>query len=348
MPASLPNKISMLSQPSSYHDTTSAVEVIETHMSWVFLTDLFAYKLKKPVANDYLDFTTLDARRYFCEEEVRLNRRLAETVYLGVIPMRIEASGRLILSGEGEVVEWLIKMRRLPSKLALDQCIRNHALTEKSFNRLAEKLSHFYLGCRAQPLSPKQYRDRFTLQVVDTIAELVPEEYGMPMDVVQGVYRKMNSFLRDHVDLLDERALTGKIVEGHGDLRAEHVYLESEPVIVDCLEFSKELRTVDAAYDMAFLSLECERLGAVQEGDKLMRWYNAISGDHPAPELIHFYQTYHACSRARLALWHLKEKQYRSSLKWQQQAKEWLQLAQHHARKLGINRRVDHPDSISK
>jgi aminoglycoside phosphotransferase family enzyme len=337
MPASLQNKISILSQPSSYHDATTAVEVIETHMSWVFLTDLFAYKLKKPVVYDYLDFSTLEARHHFCQDEVRLNRRLAATVYLGVLPMRIGASGRLKLSGEGEVVEWLIKMRRMPSKMALDQCIRNHTLTEKSFNRLAEKLSRFYLSCRTEPVSPQQYCERFTIQVVDVIAELAPEEYGMPMDVVQGVYRKMKSFLRDHADLLEARALAGKIIEGHGDLRAEHVYLEAEPVVIDCLEFSKELRTVDAAYDMAFLALECERLGAAQEGDKLMRWYSAISGDNPAPELIHFYQTYQACSRARLALWHLKEEQYQRSPKWQQQANEWLLLAKHHSGQLRVS-----------
>lgn len=333
---SLQHKIAFLSQPSSYLERTSAVEVIETHMSWVFMTDLFAYKLKKPIAYNHLDFSTLEARHHYCVEEVRLNRRLAANVYLNVLPLLIDADGNLQLSGEGQVTEWLIRMRRLPAKLALDQCIRNGNIPEKPFTRLAEKLSRFYLNCRSAPVTPKQYRDRYALHVVDVIADIAPEEYGMPMDVVQDVFRKMNAFMRDRAELLDERALNGKIVEGHGDLRAEHVYLETDPVVIDCLEFSKELRIADAVADMAFLALECERLGAAQEGDKLMRWYSTITGDNPAPELIHFYQTYHACSRARLALWHLKEAQYRGSPKWQQQANEWLQLAQRHAGLLRI------------
>ncbi|MEA5098590.1 MAG: hypothetical protein VB032_08665, partial [Burkholderiaceae bacterium] len=106
--SSLEARIAFLSTPSNYPERTLDVDAIETHMSWVFLTDRFAYKLKKPVAYDYLDFSTLEARRFYCEEEFRLNRRLAASVYLGVLPLTADAKGQLEFAGEGPVVDWLI------------------------------------------------------------------------------------------------------------------------------------------------------------------------------------------------------------------------------------------------
>lgn len=331
MPQTLQQKIDFLSQASNYPDKTTSVEVIETHMSWVFLTDEFAYKLKKPVTYDYLDFSTLDARRYFCQEELRLNRRMAANVYLNVLSLTKNNDEALAFEGGGTVVEWLIRMRRLPSELVLDQCIRKRLIPERPFNRLAERLALFYLTSRPEPISAKEYREQYVHRIVDVIGALAPKGYLMPRDVIKGLFRKMNVFVTQRGEMLEERPRAGKIVEGHGDLRAEHVYLEDEPVIMDCIEFSKELRTVDAVADMAFLALDCERLGAGFDGERLMKRFFAITADYPPPMLIHFYQTYHACSRARLALWHLKEPQYSADPKWRLQALEWLKLAERHA-----------------
>ncbi|RJX32033.1 MAG: hypothetical protein C4516_05180 [Oxalobacter sp.] len=335
MPETLQEKIAFLSQPSSYPDKTSSVEAIETHMSWVFLTDQFAYKLKKPVAYDYLDFSSLAARRHFCEEEVRLNRRLAANVYLGTVSLVRTHRGGMELGGRGQEVECLIRMRRLPSELSLAQCIRKGVIPQRPFDRLAEKLGLFFITSRTESISPEQYRELCTNRVVEVIGALAPKEYAMPRGVIRDVYRKLNTYLFVRGEVLDERATAGKIVEGHGDLRAEHVYLEDDPVVVDCLEFSRDLRTVDAAADLAFLALECERLGAASDGVRLLNRCFSIIGDKPPAHLIHFYQTCHACSRARLALWHLNEAQYKNDPQWREQALEWLRLAQIHSRLMG-------------
>ena len=335
MTETLEQKIAFLSQPSSYPDKTTAVDVVETHMSWVFLTDAFAYKLKKPVVYDHLDFSSLKARWQNCEEEVRLNRRLAANVYLEVLPLVKNAGGQLELAGVGVIEEWLVKMRRLPAHLALDACIRQRNIPEQAFVRMAEKLGRFYLGCQPEKMQPREYRERYARNIINAIADLVPAQQMIPMDIVQAIFRKLHAFQRENVEMLDRRVLDGKIVEGHGDLRAEHVYLETEPMIVDCLEFSRELRTVDAISDMAFLALDCERLGALQEGRQLLRRYSVVTGDEPSADLIHFYQTYHALSRARLALRHLEEARYQNDPKWPEQAKEWLRLAVTHAGKIG-------------
>ncbi len=329
---SLEARIAFLSAPANYLERTLDVDAIETHMSWIFLTDRFAYKLKKPVANDYLDFSTLEARRFYCEEEFRLNRRLAASVYLGVLPLTVDAKGYIEFAGEGQVIDWLVLMRRLPAELAMDYCIQHQHIPYRAIENLGERLAHFYRHCREIPMTPEQYRTRFTRNLEAIMENLAAPEYELSVDGLMAIASPMRVFLQQRAALFDGRVRDWRIIEGHGDLRAEHIYLEPEPVIVDCLEFSRDLRTVDAAYDLSFLALECERLDAPETGKQLLDIYAGIAGDIPPPELIHYYQAYHACSRARIALWHLKEAPYRDSPKWPIRAREWLRLALLHVK----------------
>jgi uncharacterized protein len=328
---SLSEKLEFLALPSHYPDQPSRVEVIETHMSWVFLTERYAYKLKKPVQYDYLDFRQLSARRFYCEEEVRLNRRLASSVYLGTVPLTLGQTGQLQLAGEGDCVEWLVKMRRLPASLALDYCLQQHSIRAGALQALAEKLGQFYVQCQPAALTAPQYRQRLMSNIEATVSDLCLAPERLPLALIRQATNGQLALLRAQPGLFDARVQAGRIVEGHGDLRAGHVYLEVEPVIVDCLEFSIELRTLDAADDIAFLCLECERLGAPKEGELILTLYSAATKDRVAPRLIHFYQAYRACLRARIALWHLKEEQFRHSPKWKLQAQHYLELACRHA-----------------
>ena len=327
---SLEARIAFLSTPANYLERTRDVDAIETHMSWVFLTDRFAYKMKKPVAHDYLDFSTLEARRFYCEEEFRLNRRLAASVYLGVLPLTMDAKDCIEFAGEGQVIDWLVLMRRLPANLAMDYCIQNRRVPHHAIENLGERLAHFYGHCREMPMTSEQYRARFACNLDAIMADLSAPEHELSEAGLNAIASPMRIFLQQRPALFDGRVRDGRIIEGHGDLRAGHVFLESEPVVVDCLEFSKELRTVDAAYDLSFLALEFERLGALPMSEQLFRIYTNMEGDHPPEELIHYYQAYHACSRARIALWHMKEEPYRDSPKWPIQAREWLRLALRH------------------
>ena len=136
--------------------------------------------------------------------------------------------------------------------------------------------------------------------------------------------------LEDRRDWFERRALTGKIVEGHGDLRPEHVFMGPPLCIIDCLEFARALRLVDPADEVGFLALECERLGAPDAGALLLRTYAEMSGDAPAPALVHFYQSYRAGTRARIAIRHLAEAQFRNSPEWPRRALRYLDLAEQH------------------
>ncbi len=327
-------KVGLLRRPATYPDAPGRVDVVETHMSWVFLTDRYAYKMKKPVRYDFLDFSTLALRRRDCEEEVRLNRRLAPDVYLGTVPLTRDASGNLHLGGEGEVVEWLVKMRRLPAERMLDHMIRQRSVQEADVRELALLLARFYRGCPPVELSAEQYRAGFTNALQLTLRELSVPDYALPRRLVGQLHAAQAHFLSREAGLFDARVEAGKIVEGHGDLRPEHICLTPEPVIIDCLEFNRRLRIVDPVDELAFLAMECERLDAPRVGDWLFQTYVQVTHDQPAARLVYFYKMFRACLRARFAIAHVRELEKQDWPKWQHSAAEYLRLAEDYRARL--------------
>lgn len=328
---SLESKIAFLSQASSYPEPVHRVDRIETHMSWVFFAGNFAYKLKKPVSTDVVDFRTLAARQYYCKEELRLNRRLAREIYIDLVPLVLDSSRHLQLGGDAAAVDWLIKMRRVPVWLMLDFAIAHHSASARDADRIARALTNFYQTLPAERMAPMAYRSRFTLQIDSHRAELRDASYGFPPARIDMLCDTQSDALRSLGALLDARCEAGDLVEGHGDLRPEHVCLSREIAVIDCLEFSRELRVLDKADEVGYLALECERLGAPAISDALAGAYQQYSGDHPPGPLVHFYQSCRACKRALLAMRHLKEEKFRYSPHWRRTASAYLDLALEHA-----------------
>jgi aminoglycoside phosphotransferase family enzyme len=324
-------KVEFLGRPDAYPEAPSRVDAVETHMSWVFLSDVHAYKLKKPVRYAYLDFSTIEARRLNCEQEVRLNRRLAADVYLGVIPLVLGAEGRLCLGGPGETVDWLVQMRRLPAERMLDHLIRSGAVKSAEISLLARRLARFYAQAAPHSITPQAYRQSLAERIEANLRELASPEFGLGQDVPERLARSQLGFLASHSELFDSRVRQGRIVEGHGDLRPEHVCLLPEPVVIDCLEFNREFRILDPADELGYLALECERLHAPEVGRWLLESYIAASGDAPPAALLHFYQGCRAVLRAKLAIWHLRDDGRHPQNKWVATAREYLELAQRHA-----------------
>jgi aminoglycoside phosphotransferase family enzyme len=323
-------KLAFLRQPSSYPESPYRVETVETHMAWVFLTTHHAYKLKKPVCYDTIDFRTIAARRHFCEEEVRLNRRLAPDVYLGVVPLTLNAGGHLELCGAGEPVDWLVRMRRLPGNFMLDYVLRYGHASERDMQCIATRLVGFFQSLAPVDIDGAAYRDRYARQIANCAHELLQPAWRLPAPYVRLVCHRQHSALDRLASRIDMRVADGKVVEGHGDLRPEHICLYPQPAIIDCLEFSRALRVVDRADEIAYLALETERLGAPALAATLVQQYRTLSHDHPPPALLHFYQGYRAIVRAALAVAHLKEAQFRYSPKWAANAMNYLQLAERH------------------
>jgi aminoglycoside phosphotransferase family enzyme len=325
--AGIEGKVAFLSRPQAYAQDIQTVEIRQTHRSWVFLTDKYAWKLKKPVRTEYLDFSTPEARRRNCLREVRLNRRLAEGVYLGVVPLTIDTQGNLQLHGYGKAIDWLVHMRRLPGERMLDKLIASHDVSEQDVSKLASKLFTFYKKATPVLMTGSQYCNRLTDDLESAQRELTQTTYGLTTDLAQSVIRSQLEFLGTNSNLVEARAREGRVIDAHGDLRPEHVCLEAEPVIIDCLEFSQNLRILDAASELAFLALECERLGGPEIGKQLLNAYSQLADDWPPNALLGFYRAYHAVVRAKIAIWHLKDEPVLDPAHWVGKAERYLTTA---------------------
>ncbi len=327
-------RVDFLLQPSAYPEATTAVQMRETHLSCVFLTDRYAYKLKKPVNLGFVDFRTLAARQAACEEELRLNRRLAPGVYLAVVPLAEEASGQWRLGGGGTVIDYLVKMRRLPQERMLDWLIRQEKVTDMDLALLTERLVPFYNQASPLVLTPEEYRARLQRHLEDNLRELLRTAHELPGGSVVLPHAAQLLLLRTGGDALDARVCDGRIIEGHGDLRPEHICLQTPPVVYDCLEFSQELRQVDVLDELAFLAMECQRLGAAHVGGHVLRAYLARSGDRPAAELLWFYMAYRACVRAKVAALRAEQQPSGNALAQRRLALDYLRLAGEYARRM--------------
>jgi uncharacterized protein len=327
MPRTLPAEVFALGRPAAYPRPTAAVEVIETHRSWVFLTDRHAYKLKKAVRFDGADLTTALARRAACRREVELNRRLAPRVYRRVVPLARDAAGRLRVGGRGVAVDWLIEMRRLPADRMLDARIRDGTLADEEVDAVVRRLVRFYRAAPQLAVSPAAMRGRVWRELRQTLAVLTAADGELDLAAVRCLVRRVTAFVRRHAAVHAARVEAGRIVEGHGDLRPEHVCLLARPVVIDCLEFSRELRLVDPLQEIAQLALECRRLGAGWAGERLLSGYRRLAGDDFPAELVALYQAVHCCIRARLSYAHLLEPGPVDRARWVAQTREYLALA---------------------
>jgi len=299
-------KIDCLSRPETYPGRPLAVEAIETHFAWVFLAGKLVYKMKKPLAFRGFDLTTLATRRANCELEVALNRRLAPAVYIGTVPLS-SAGGRLSLEGSGTPVEWLVKMHRLPRERALDRLAASGQVDDAHVRVLLERLARFYASTTRAPWDGRKYRQMLSAEIACTARDLAAPALGLDAKLVAAIAERLEGRLAVAGPSFHRRVAEGRVVDAHGDLRPEHVFLLPEPQIIDCLEFSAELRLLDSAAEIAFLALECERLGHVRLGERLLEHYRSAARDDCDAALLEFYRALRAFVRAKVAAWHLED-----------------------------------------
>jgi aminoglycoside phosphotransferase family enzyme len=300
------------------------IEVIETHMSWVFLTELHAFKLKKPVHLPYVDYRTIERRRRSCDNELRLGRRLASNVYDAVVPL-VATAGGFAFGGAGEIVDWLVVMRRLPRDRMLPEMLARGAATVIDADALGDLLGGFYREAPRASWDGAEYRRRLRELVVAVAGELV--ERGASRDTVGRIVRHQLAGIDREAGALDARVAEGRVVDAHGDLRPEHVCLETPPVVIDPLEFDDDLRTLDAASELAFFALECERIDATWFADRVVARYAERSGDRVAASLVGLYRGQHALTRALIALRRLDDAEPDGRPRWRRKADDYLARA---------------------
>lgn len=331
--SALARKVAFLSEPGSYSPVPDHVQARETHMSWVFMNGARVYKLKKPVRFPYLDFSTLARRRAACLAEAILNRRLARDVYLGVVPLTETALGYAI-GGSGPVADWLVVMRRLNEEETLETMLRNGRARQIEAGQLAAVLTRFYSHTARVPVAPETYVAFLYEAAVMDWQILLNQRFGLPRGTILRVASAQRRFLERNARAFADRVSRRFIVDGHGDLRPEHIWLTPPHPIIDCLEFNSRLRASDALDEIAFLHLECERLGGRWFGDAIRRRLARTLHDDPASGIFLFYRIGRAMLRARLSIAHLLDAHPRTPEKWPRLARAYLALAEADARQL--------------
>ena len=329
----LARKVAFLSRPESYAPVPDRLQARETHMSWVFMNGARVYKLKKPVRFPYLDFSTLARRRTACLAEASLNRRLAPDVYLGVVPLTETASGYAI-GGTGPVADWLVVMRRLNEDETLEAMLRNGNARRTDAEHLAAALARFYSHASRVLVTPATYPTSLYEAARLDWQVLLNGRFELPPGKILRIASIQKRFLDRKAPMLIDRVSRRLVVDGHGDLRPEHIWLTSPYPIIDCLEFNSRLRASDALDEIAFLHLECERLGGRWFGDAMRRQLARTLHDDPASGVFLFYRVGRAMLRARLSIAHLFDAHPRTPERWPRLTRAYLALAEADAKRL--------------
>ncbi|HVO82822.1 MAG TPA: AAA family ATPase [Syntrophobacteria bacterium] len=297
-----------LRDPAIYPHPVTKIEVEETHISKVFLTGLFVYKVKKSVDFGFLDFSTLAKRKRWCEQEVQLNRRLSRGVYLEVVAITRGPEG-FALGGKGEAVEYAVKMRELPRAKSMLAVLRRGEITPAMIDDLARFLAAFYSVAAGGPeIGPMGSVEVIRANTEENFSRTEPfmadllgrEEFLCARQAVR-------EFLERHSDLFQRRVETGRIRDGHGDLRLDHIYFEDRIQIIDCVEFNERLRQEDVTADLAFLAMELDSLGCSYFGWRLIKTYAQAAGDPEIYILLDFYKCYRAYVRCKVDCLRLAE-----------------------------------------
>jgi uncharacterized protein len=291
--------VAALGDPRAYPDPVSRVELIETHISWVFLAGDRVFKVKKPVDLGFLDFTTLERRRHFCEEEVRLNRRLTEDIYLGVVDLH---AGSRPFTGPGPVIDAAVAMRRLPHDRMLDVMIRDGDATPTLLETIGETIARFH----AQAATGGEIDALGRLPVIrGNWEENFAQTAELPEDVLPNAARRavrawVDEFTAREAGRFTARVAAGRIRDCHGDLQAAHVCCTEPIQIFDCIEFNHRFRFADTAAEIAFLAMDLDRLGRPDLAMAFLNAYLTASGDYDAVPLLDFYRAYRAFVRGKV------------------------------------------------
>jgi aminoglycoside phosphotransferase family enzyme/predicted kinase len=287
--------------PDFYPEPPEAVEVVESHVSWVFLAGERAYKLRKPVVFPFLDYGSAERRRHMCEEEVRLGRRLAPHVYIGVRPLVETAEGWALGEPGSEGAEHVVEMRRFDERRTLAALIREHASNEEMMSAVARRVAAFHDA--AEPAPPGSFDpEAVAATVSENFSTLLPYAPLLGRRALGAAHRFAVAFIHAHDGLLERRTEDGFVRDCHGDLRAEHVILEDDGVeVFDPVEFDPALREIDVSADLAFLLMDLIDAGTEALAQVLVDEYEAAGGDHGGRPLLFFYAAYRAWVRAKVA-----------------------------------------------
>jgi aminoglycoside phosphotransferase family enzyme/predicted kinase len=325
--------IAFLESPASYPHRPAEVRAIQTHISWVFVAPPFVFKVKKPVNLGFLDFSTLEKRRHFCQREVQLNRRLAPEIYLGAIPI-YETDSDFSFEPPGEIVEYAVKMKELPHGWFLNELLQKDRVGEKEIERVISTLHRFY---EAETPTPEVEQwgmpEKLKISTDENFAQVEPyigKTISAPAFETTRHYT--NQFYVANKNLFRERIEQHRILDCHGDLHLDHVHLTPEATtIFDCIEFNDRLRFIDIANDLSFLAMDFDFEGRRDLGTLLLRNAAREFQDPGMLKVANFYKCYRAFVRGKVESIQSSEKETADPQEHEKQAQRYFRLALQYA-----------------
>jgi aminoglycoside phosphotransferase family enzyme len=297
----LPELVRALLDPEIYPEAVDGVELIQTQMSFVFLAGDFVYKVKKPVNLGYLDYSTLEKRQALCQKELTLNRRLCPQVYLDVVAITNKDS-RISIDGPGEVVEYAVKMRRLPEDRMMNVLLVKGQVTAPMLKNVAAKLAVFHQEAATSPeisafgsldVVIRNTEENFTQTGKNVGLTISPEMFRSIQDYTR-------NFIQQNASLFQQRVAEGRIRDCHGDLHAAHICFAGGICIYDCIEFNDRFRYGDVASEIAFLAMDLDHYGKPELSGSFVDAYVAAGGDKELLNLLNFYKCYRAYVRGKV------------------------------------------------
>ena len=297
----LPKLIQALLDTKIYPDKTDRVELVQTQMSFVFLTGDYVYKIKKPVNLGYLDYSTLGKRHYYCQREVELNQRLCPETYLGVVPI-VRTEKNITIGGKGKTIEYAVKMRQLPPEKMLSALLSNNKVSPEMIDRVAQKLAEFHK--KAETSYNIGTFGSFDTVRVNTDENFRQTEKYIGITISPEKYRRINDytsrFIERNTMLFQKRIAGGKIRDCHGDLRAAHICVTNGICIYDCIEFNDRFRYCDVASEVAFLAIDLDHYGRADFSHSFVEAYVNSSHDNGLTQILGFYKCYRAYVRGKV------------------------------------------------
>lgn len=304
----MPTLLQALQNPVLYKHPINYFKIIETHISYVLLTGEFAYKIKKPLSLGFLDFSTLEKRKLFCEKEFQLNRQFTDTIYLDILPIcgSIDTPN---LENQGDVIEYAIKMREFPQETLLTALLKRHALTHDMISQLAKIIANFHLKASVATNTTLGTSQQIHKPVEQNFLQIRPLLSKEPdIQQLSRVERWANSQYQQHYDTLLQRKTQGFIRACHGDIHLENIIFYHDTLhIFDCIEFNEEFRWIDVISDISFLIMDLMEKNCEEYAHRLMNEYFEITKDYAGLKLLFYYVSYRAVVRAKVSLFRLQQ-----------------------------------------
>jgi aminoglycoside phosphotransferase family enzyme len=328
--------VEALMKPEAYDEDAGSIELIQTHISFVFLTRNLVYKVKKAVNLGFLDFTTLEKRRFFCEKELELNRRLCRDMYLEVVP--INKADAIKVKGEGETVEYAVKMKRMPQEKMMSKLLEENKVDGGLVDRIAKIIAEFHSKAETN----RRISDFGSLAVIETNWKEnfdQTEEYvgiTIPAEDFKLIREKVEIFMERGVPLFEKRMAENRVRDCHGDIHSGNIFVTNGIYIFDAIEFNDRFRYSDVAADVAFLAMDLDFKGRTDLSNLFVEKYGEYSGDQELPKLLPFYKCYRAYVRGKVVGFKLKDPNVRSEEKSMaaNEAEAYFKLAVEYAKKL--------------